>query len=62
MDELTYITSQINDKIAHLSDHIINGRIKTFDEYTKICGEIQGLSTAKSFITALQNKMENSDE
>ena len=59
---LEILVEQLDDKVQQLQEHVSTGRPDTFEEYKKICGEIKGLLTAKDYILALQQRMEQSDE
>jgi hypothetical protein len=59
---LEVLTKQIDTKILQLQEHISYGNIDKFEEYKKVCGEINGLLTARNYITDLNKAMENSDE
>jgi hypothetical protein len=44
------------------ADDLAGGACKSFDEYQKLCGVIQGLALAESYLLALLKKVETSDE
>jgi hypothetical protein len=44
------------------ADDLAGGACRSFEEYQKLCGIIQGLATAESYLLALLKKVENSDE
>jgi hypothetical protein len=44
------------------TDDIATGACKSFEEYQKLCGVIQGLALAESYLIALAKKVEQSDE
>ena len=44
------------------ADDMAGGACSSFDEYQKLCGVIQGLATAESYLLALLKKVENNDE
>jgi hypothetical protein len=53
---------QIDDKVLQLQEALADGRVETYEEYKKVCGEVRGLLTARNYITDLNKVMENSDE
>jgi len=59
---LTHLTSQIDEKVARLQDALGTGVAKDYSEYQKICGEVQGLLTARLYIKDLARNIEDSDE
>ena len=56
------IKRQIDDKVLQLQEALADGRVETYDEYKKVCGEVRGLLTARNYITDLNKVMENSNE
>ena len=44
------------------ADDMAGGACKNYDEYQKLCGVIQGLATAESYLLALLKKVENEDD
>ena len=42
------------------ADDLAGGACRTYDEYQKLCGVIQGLATAESYLLALLKKVEQS--
>ena len=59
---LAHLTSQIDEKVARLQEALGTGVAKDYPEYQKMCGEVQGLLTARLYITDLRKALENSDE
>jgi hypothetical protein len=53
---------QIDDKVLQLQEALADGRVETYEEYKKVCGEVRGLLTARNYITDLNKAMENSNE
>ena len=50
---LEVLTKQIDDKILQLQEYISYGNIDKFEEYKKVCGEINGLLIAQNYIKDL---------
>jgi len=44
------------------ADDLAGGACRSFEEYQKLCGVIQGLATAESYLLALLKKVATSDE
>ena len=59
---LAIIVKQLDDKILQLQEYISYGNIDKFEEYKKVCGEINGLLIAQNYIKDLNKAMETSDE
>jgi hypothetical protein len=62
MNVLEVLVQQLNDKTMQLSEALASGRVDTFDEYRKVCGEIRGLLTARQYALDLKQLMEKSDD
>lgn len=56
------LRDQIRTDMDNYADDMARGTCRTFEEYQKLCGVIQGLATAESHILALLQKVEKSDE
>ena len=56
------LREQIRTDMNNYADDMAGGACRTFDEYQKLCGVIQGLATAESYLLALLQKVEKSDE
>jgi hypothetical protein len=56
------LRDQIRKDMNNYADDLAGGVCRTFDEYQKLCGVIQGLATAESYLLALLEKVEKSDE
>lgn len=59
---LSHLTSQIDEKVARLQEVLGTGVAKDYSEYQKMCGEVQGLLTARLYIRDLVKNVEDSDE
>ena len=53
------LQKQLREEISNYTDDLAQGRCKSFDEYQKLCGMIQGLFLAERHITDLANRFEN---
>jgi hypothetical protein len=62
MNALDIIVAELQERVKHIQDWISSGQAKDFTEYQKMVGKIQGLLSAKEYITDLKQNMENSDE
>ena len=59
---LNHLTEKIDDKVQRLQESLGTGAAKDYSDYQKMCGEDQGLLTARLFIADLAKNVENSDE
>ena len=62
MDAFEVLTKEIDEKVQMLQSFIAEGRAESYEEYKRICGEIKGLSTARSYTLDLKQRMENADD
>ena len=56
------LRDQIRKDMNNYADDLAGGACKSFDEYQKLCGVIQGLAIAESYLLSLLEKVETSDE
>jgi len=56
------LREQIRIDMNNYADDLAGGACRSFEEYQKLCGVIQGLATAESYLLALLKKVEDSDE
>ena len=56
------LREQIRTDMNNYTDDMAGGACKSFEEYQKLCGVIQGLAIAESYLLALLKKVENNDE
>jgi hypothetical protein len=56
------LREQIRKDMNNYADDLASGVCRSFEEYQKLCGVIQGLATAESYLLALLKKAEQSDE
>ncbi len=59
---LEYLNSKLEERRIEIEQHLGRGAAKTYDEYQKLCGFIQGLEFAKQLIADLAERMEKDDE
>jgi hypothetical protein len=59
---LEHLTSQIDEKILRLQESLASGVAKDYAEYQRMCGEIQGLLTARLNTTDLKRNIEEIDD
>ena len=62
MNALEVLVQQLEEKSMQLQEALASGRVDTFDEYNKVCGEIRGLLTARGYALDLKQLMEKSDD
>jgi hypothetical protein len=56
------LREQIRKDMNNYADDLSSGQCRTFDEYQKLCGVIQGLAIAERYLLDLAKKVEDSDE
>ena len=56
------LRQQIRTDMNNYADDLAGGACKSFDEYQKLCGVIQGLALAESHLLALLKKVDELDE
>jgi hypothetical protein len=56
------LREQIRADMNNYADDMAGGACRSFEEYQKLCGVIQGLATAESYLLALLKKAEDTDE
>jgi len=56
------LRDQIRTDMNNYADDLAGGSCRTFDEYQKLCGVIQGLAIAERYILDLAKKVEDADE
>ena len=56
------LREKIRTDMNNYADDLAGGQCRTFDEYQKLCGVIQGLAIAERHILDLAEKVEKSDE
>ena len=59
---LNHLTEKIDDKVQRLQESLGTGAAKDYSDYQKMCGEVQGLLTARLYIRDLAKNVEDSDE
>lgn len=56
------LREQIRKDMNNYADDIAGGACRSFEEYQKLCGVIQGLATAERYVIDLAEKVDKSDE
>ena len=56
------LREQIRADMNNYADDMAGGACRSFEEYQKLCGVIQGLATAESYLLVLLKKAEDTDE
>jgi hypothetical protein len=56
------LREKIRTDMNNYADDIAGGACRSFDEYQKLCGVIQGLAIAERTLLDLAEKVEKSDE
>jgi hypothetical protein len=55
------LREQIRTDMNNYADDIAGGACRNYEEYQKLCGVIQGLATAESYLLALLKKVETDE-
>ena len=56
------LREQIRKDMNNYADDLAGGQCRSFEEYQKLCGVIQGLAIAERYLLDLAEKVEQSDE
>ena len=56
------LREKIRTDMNNYADDLAGGICRSYDEYQKLCGIIQGLAVAERYLIDLADKLENSDE
>lgn len=56
------LREKIRTDMNNYADDLAGGACRTFDEYQKLCGVIQGLAIAERHLLDLAKKVEEADE
>jgi hypothetical protein len=56
------LREKIRTDMNNYADDLAGGACRSFDEYQKLCGVIQGLALAERHLIDLAEKVEKSDE
>lgn len=59
---LELLVSQIDEKVARIQESLGSGVAKDYAEYQRMCGEIQGLLTARLNTLDLKRNIEESND
>jgi hypothetical protein len=56
------LREKLRTDMNNYADDLAGGLCRSFDDYQKLCGVIQGLATAERHLLDLVEKVEQSDE
>ena len=56
------LREKIRTDMNNYADDLAGGQCRSFEEYQKLCGVIQGLAIAERYLLDLAEKVEQSDE
>ena len=56
------LREKLRTDMNNYADDLAGGSCRSFEEYQKLCGVIQGLATAERHLLDLAEKVEQSDE
>ena len=61
-DFVRVLREKLRTDMNNYADDLAGGGCRTFEEYQKLCGIIQGLALAERYLIDLAQKVEQSDE
>jgi len=61
-DFVRVLREKIRTDMNTYADDLAGGSCRTFEEYQKLCGTIQGLALAERYLLDLAEKAERADE
>ena len=56
------LREKLRTDMNNYADDLAGGACRSFEDYQKLCGVIQGLATAERYLLDLVEKVEQSDE
>ena len=56
------LREQVRKDMNNYADDLAGGACRSYDEYQKLCGIIQGLAIAERYLIDLAEKAENSED
>ena len=56
------LRQKIRDDLNNYADDIAGGACQNFEQYQKLCGVIQGLAMAESYLLDLAKKVEEAND
>ena len=56
------LRTKLREDMNNYTDDLASGQCRTFDEYQKLCGVIQGLAYAERHLINLAEKVEKANE
>lgn len=61
-DFVRVLREKIRVDLNNYADDMAGGVCRSYEEYQKLCGVIQGLATAERYLLDLAEKVEHADE
>ena len=59
---LEVISSQIDDQVAAIQEHLGTGQAEDYAQYREMCGKLTGLLLARRLVKDLQRNLEQDDD
>jgi len=59
---LDYLNAKIEENRSNVISFLSQGTVKSFEEYHRLCGIVEGLDATKNLIADLAKRMETDDE
>jgi hypothetical protein len=61
MHELDYLVSKIREHMNAVADHMAGGGCQSYEQYQKMCGQIEALAVVEREIIDLKEKVEGAE-
>jgi hypothetical protein len=62
MDAIDVLRKKFRDRMNDIADAVSTGTCRTYEEYQRLCGVIEGLAHAERDLLDLKETMERNDE
>jgi hypothetical protein len=59
---LNHLKEKLDERVLQIQDSLAEGSAKDYPEYTKTCGLVNGLLTARQMITDLEERLKETDD
>lgn len=62
MNELDVLRKKIRERMNDIADAVSTGSCRSYEEYQRLCGVIEGLAHTERDLLDLKQKLEQNDE
>ena len=62
MDNLDVLRRKLRERMNDIADAVSTGSCKSYEEYQRLCGVIEGLAHAERDLLDMKDQMERSDD